>query len=332
MDELFSFLSRAPNIESFGLQDVRSVSDKGRAGLGPIVMSNMKTIHFDSSDLQSAFTILSHLSLPTWSLIRFDNMKPLKALPADSARPLTHLFKKAELSVHNVTHVELGSDSRSGGILVLDGPSRRIQLVEKSRWLGWGISDCLGLRRNVSFSTVTSLTMYADYWNADNPITFFQAFPHLAELSLEISFFTLEPRPESLIHVLAFSPATCPDIHSLSIACVTSVQDYGLNESNAAAADLAKDLTSLAKARELAGIPLRSLTVQLHQVLSCFTEKNDTAVYEMRRKLYALLAEIVEEFRYMEPEVKTIQFGVRMADRFLPDDRYWDIMEHRQYS
>ena len=48
----------------------------------------------------------------------------------------------------------------------------------------------------------------------------------------------------------------------------------------------------------------------------------------MRRKLYAPLAELVEDFKYMEPGVKTVQFGVRMAERFLPDDKYWDIMRH----
>ena len=111
--------------------------------------------------------------------------------------------------------------------------------------------------------------------------------------------------------------------------------DYCLYAYNAAAAALATDLISLAKGRKAAGAPLRRITVQPHQreLLSEEVHDERTApMFEMRRKLYAPLADIVEECEYVEPGIQIVQFGARMAERFLPDDTYWDIMRHLYWS
>ena len=320
-------------------------------------MPKLRTVTFDNSEVSAASTILKYITVPSTALIRFNRAHLETLWPGDEVDALWLLFNETKRSMHDAKHLEVNVERLEERFVLVESPSQGLWMESI---LGgpqaYMLATLLTLQNFVSFSNVTSLVLSAGYSLEEDGTTsesdymtrmatvsrsLFHAFPRLRYLCLCISVNTYLPAPPYpanwFIPALTSSPPlACPELLSLTVVSNIYIGDNpeALDIHSAAAEDLAAQLTDLVQARRAAGIPLRRLAVYLyeHTTLSDRSHDDDMLeVLETRRKLYAPLADLVDEFEYGEPGA-TIMPEIRQwrVHDWLPDNKYWVVQTEQR--
>ena len=327
--DMLLLLSNAARIEYLSFKHVHSVilNSQPPSG-GPLIMPSLKTVTFYDSDLPSSSTILSYIALThSQALVRFSQAQEMVYQLPQTADPLASLLEKANISMHNATHLEVDITFSFSRFILAESLSHGFWLEDEPQHQWMQVSDLLCLRNIISFSTITSLVLIVTHEALDSSQAFFQAFPSLKSLCLHLSVdqFDIQESPKSdksLIHSLASSPTACPKLVSLSI--IYDLNDGDIKYLEEVCTETAKrlvtELSYLVKIRETAGVPLRRIAVQLDY--RNYLDERVATMLEALQKLLMPLSSLVEEFMLVGPGES---LRPRRVHNWLPDNTYWDI-------